>query len=210
MAKLDLSVRVDKSWTRADPELVAALGEHPVAHLGDAMQRLGICDGGITPVWRGARCAGSAVTVVGPAGDNLAVIEAMETVVETGDILVVNGFGHVHRGLVGDQISSRLQARGVVGAVIDGAVRDRARIEEIRFPVWARGANPAGPFKNGPGAIGEPVAVGGVVCASGDVVVADDDGVVVIPAARAEQIHAAVLQVHENEARMSAEVHTAY
>lgn len=209
MAGLDLSVRNDFGFKRADPTLVQALGAHPVAHLGDAMQRLGILDGGITPVWAGARCAGSALTVLVPAGDNAAVIEAME-MVQPGDVVVVNGFGHTHRGLVGDQISSRLQARGAAGAVIDGAVRDRSRIAELRFPVWARGANPAGPFKNGPGVIGEPVAVGGVVCASGDIVVGDDDGVVVIPAERAELVHTAVLAVQRNEERMSAEANAAY
>jgi regulator of RNase E activity RraA len=160
-------------------------------------------------VWSGARAAGTVLPVLTSSGDNAAVIEALEYA-RDGDLLVVNGFGHTHRALVGDQLARRYAAQGVTGAVIDGAVRDRDTIAALRFPVWARASSPAGPFKNGPGVIGEPVAVGGIVATAGDVVVADGDGVIVVPAARATAVLAAVRDVVAHEERLHAEVAAAY
>jgi regulator of RNase E activity RraA len=197
-------LRIAAPWRRTPADLVKALGAYPVANLGDAMERLGMCDGGLAAVWGGARAAGCALPVLTTSGDNAAVIEALEHARE-GDLLVVNGFGHTHRALVGDQLARRYAARGVTGAVIDGAVRDRDEIAALRFPVWARAATPAGPFKNGPGVIGEPVAVGGVVATAGDVVVADGDGVIVVPAQRAADVLAAVREVVAHESRLHAE-----
>ena len=167
-------VRIAEPWRRTPDDIVVALGAFPVANIGDAMERLGMCDGGIAALWSGARAAGTVLPVLTSSGDNAAVIEALEYARE-GDLLVVNGFGHTHRALVGDQLARRYAAKGVTGAVIDGAVRDRDTIAALRFPIWARATSPAGPFKNGPGVIGEPVAVGGIVAAAGDVVVADGD-----------------------------------
>jgi regulator of RNase E activity RraA len=202
-------VRIAEPWRRAPADLVVALGGFPVANIGDAMERLGMCDGGIAAVWSGARAVGTVLPVLTSSGDNAAVIEALEYAQE-GDLLVVNGFGHTHRALVGDQLARRYAAQGVTGAVIDGAVRDRDTIAALRFPVWARATTPAGPFKNGPGVIGEPVAVGGIVASAGDVVVADGDGVIVVPAARAAAVLAAVRHVFEHEQRLHAEVAAAY
>lgn len=174
-------------WERADAETLGEFANFPVATIGDAMERLGLCDSGIQPVWRGAKLVGTALTVLCRAGDNRAAILAVG-LAKPGDVLVVNGFGATDRALLGDQLARRLQRRGVVGAVIDGAVRDRGSLESLSYPVFARGVNPAGPFKYGPGTIGEPVAVGGVVCMPGDIVVADDDGVAVIPRVRATEV----------------------
>ena len=133
---LELTVRT-ASWTRPPRELVRAFEAFPVANIGDAMERLGIVDGGISPVWEGARCVGSALPVLGAAGDNAAVIEALNYI-QPGDVVVINGFGHEHRALVGEQLSQRFEAAGATGAVIDGYIRDRATITEIKFPVGNR------------------------------------------------------------------------
>jgi regulator of RNase E activity RraA len=202
-------VRITAPWRRPAADLVVALGGFPVANIGDAMERLGMCDGGIAAVWSGARAAGTVLPVLTSSGDNAAVIEALEYA-RAGDLLVVNGFGHTHRALLGDQLARRYAVQGVTGAVIDGAVRDRDTIAALRFPVWARASSPAGPFKNGPGVIGEPVAVGGIVATAGDVVVADGDGVIVVPAARATAVLAAVRDVVAHEERLHAEVAAAY
>jgi len=202
---LQAPVRVSTGWARADRALVEAFGGYPVANIGDAMDRLGICAGGISPLWNGARCVGPALPVLTVAGDNAAVIDALGHI-EPGDVVVVNGFGHQDRALVGENLSERFAAAGAVGAVVDGAVRDRTAIEKMSFPVFARGVTPAGPFKNGPGAIGEPVAVGGVVCAPGDIVAADEDGVVVIPRGRGAEILERVAAVAEREAALAAEM----
>lgn len=206
---LDLSVRIGSRWSRPSQDLVEALGKFPVAHIGDAMDRLGMVDAGINPVWDGAAFAGPALTVLGPPGDNLAVIESLDHI-EPGDVVVVNGFGHTHRALVGEQLSQRFANAGAVGAVIDGCIRDRAVITALQFPVFARGATPAGPFKNGPGVIGEPVAIGGVVVCAGDIVVADSDGIVIVPQARAEEILRGAVKIAEHEVEMTAEVTSAY
>jgi regulator of RNase E activity RraA len=202
-------VRISEPWPRTPVDLVVALGGFAVANIGDAMERLGMCDGGIATVWSGARAAGTVLPVLTSSGDNAAVIEALEYARE-GDLLVVNGFGHTQRALVGDQLARRFAGQGVRGAVIDGAVRDRDTIADLRFPVWARATTPAGPFKNGPGVIGEPVAVGGIVAAAGDVVVADGDGVIVVPAGRAAAVLAAVRDVVAHEERLHAEAEAAY
>lgn len=202
-------VRIAEPWQRTPADLVVALGAFPVANIGDAMERLGMCDGGIAAMWPGACAAGTVLPVLTSSGDNAAVIEALEYARE-GDLLVVNGFGHTHRALAGDQLARRYAARGVTGAVIDGAIRDRDEIAALRFPVWARATTPAGPFKNGPGVIGEPVAIGGIVATAGDVVVADGDGIIVVPARRAAEVLAATREVVEHESRLHAEVAATY
>jgi regulator of RNase E activity RraA len=105
-------VRIAEPWRRTPADLVAALGGFPVANIGDAMERLGMCDGGIAAMWSGARAAGTALPVLTSSGDNAAVIEALEYARE-GDLLVVNGFGHTHRAVVGDQLARRYAAQGV-------------------------------------------------------------------------------------------------
>lgn len=199
------AVRFGTGWTRPEQDLVAAFAGYPVANIADAMERLGICTGAISPIWAGARCVGPALPVLTAAGDNAAVIEVLEHI-EPGDIVVVNGFGHEDRALVGENLSERFAAAGAAGAVVDGAVRDRAAIEKLSFPVFARAVTPAGPFKNGPGVIGEPVAIGGVVVAPGDIVVADEDGVAVIAQDRAPDILVRVNAVAEREAALAAEM----
>jgi regulator of RNase E activity RraA len=108
------------------------------------------------------------------------------TLPRPGDVLVINGQGDLSRALLGDLIGEIMVSKGVVGAVIDGAVRDAETLAAQGLVVFARAATPAGPFKNGPGVIGSPVAVGGVVVSPGDLIVTDPDGVVVVPHHRAD------------------------
>ena len=163
-----------------DEDLLASLADVPVANLGDARDRMGMCDGGIRSLWRGAKVAGRARTVWTRSGDNAAIKQIIAST-RPGDVLVVNGGGDTTRALIGELMAEQLRYMGVRGMIIDGAVRDVAELERIGFGVWARGTSPAGPYKNGPGQLDVPVAVGGVVVNPGDLVVADDDGVIVIP-----------------------------
>ncbi|MER5388193.1 DUF1932 domain-containing protein [Saccharopolyspora sp. NPDC002686] len=165
-------------------DVLAGYAGLAVANIGDARDRMGMLDGGIHSLWKGARLVGRARTVSVRSGDNLAVQRAV-AVSQPGDVLVINGQGDTSRALIGELIAERAKARGVVGMVIDGAARDVVELERIGFGVWARGVSPAGPYKHGPGQLDVPVAVGGVVACPGDVVVADDDGVIVVPAAEA-------------------------
>jgi len=165
-------------------DLLAAYAGLAVANIGDARDRMGMLDGGIRALWRGARVVGRARTVWVRSGDNQALHRAI-AVSQPGDVLVVNGHGDTTRALMGDLMAEKARKRGVVGLVVDGAVRDVAEFERIGFGVWARAVTPAGPYKNGPGQIDVPIAVGGVAVCPGDLIVGDDDGVIVIPAAEA-------------------------
>lgn len=165
-------------------DLLAAYDGLQVANIGDARDRMGMLDGGIRAPWRGARLVGRARTVWTRPGDNLAIHQVLPHC-RPGDVIVVNGGGDTSRALIGELIAEKAKAKGVVGMIIDGVVRDGVELERIGFPVWSRGLCPAGPYKSGPGKINVPVAVGGVVALPGDLVVADDDGVIVIPAAEA-------------------------
>jgi 4-hydroxy-4-methyl-2-oxoglutarate aldolase len=165
-------------------DLLTAYAGLAVANIGDARDRMGMLDGGIHTLWRGARLVGRARTVWVRSGDNQAVHRAV-AVSQPGDVLVINGQGDTSRALIGELIAERAKARGVVGMVIDGAARDVVELERMGFGVWARAVCPAGPYKNGPGQVDVPVAVGGVAVCPGDLIVGDDDGVIVIPAAEA-------------------------
>ena len=199
------NVRVAPAWDRPDQQVLQRFREHSVANLGDALDRLNIVDGGISPVWHGAKAVGTALPVLTVAGDNKAVIAALDHI-RPGDILVINASGYDGRAVIGDNLAQRFDVFGAVGAVVDGYVRDGTIIEKLGVPVFARGLTPAGPFKNGPGTIGEPVALGGVVVNPGDIVVADDDGVIVIPPHRADEALTAVEAIVAREADLDAEV----
>lgn len=201
------NVRVTSDWNRVDVAVLEELRAHSVANLGDALDRLNIVDGGISAIWSGAKAVGTALPVMTVAGDNKAVITALDHI-RPGDILVINAFGYDGRAIIGDNLAQRFEVFGAVGAVVDGYVRDRNIIEQLGFPVFARGVTPAGPWKNGPGAIGEPVAIGGIVVNPGDIVAADDDGIIVIPPRRAEEALSSVKQIVELEASKDAEVVT--
>lgn len=195
----------EKTEDAVPREIVDRLGALPVANVGDAMQRLGVVEAEIGAVWRGARTAGTARTVEVAGGDNAGVHEAIDSL-EPGDVLVVNGHGVRDRALVGELIAERLRARGCVGLVVDGAVRDVGDLEEIGFPVFARAVTPAGPYRHGPFRVGVPVAIGGVVVHTGDVVVADGDGVAVVPAAEAADVLARAEAKHADETRTRNEI----
>ncbi|WP_167139302.1 methyltransferase [Diaminobutyricimonas sp. TR449] len=184
--------------------LHARLARLPVANIGDAMNRLGVLDPSIKPVWQGARLAGPAYTVEVSGGDNAGIYEALAHI-QPGAVLVVNGHSVTNRALIGELISERLRQLRVAGVVIDGAVRDAHDIEQMRFPVFCSAITPAGPFRNGPFRIDVPVAVGGVVVSPGDLVVGDDDGVAVIPFAEVPN----VLDLAERKNRDEAEIRAA-
>ncbi len=199
------NITVTPSWQRPDPEVLAAFERHSVANLGDGLERLDIVDAGISPIWPGARIVGSALPVLTVAGDNRAVIDALDHI-QPGDVLIINAAGYDGRAILGDNLAQRFDLFGATGAIVDGCVRDRDIIESLRFPVFARGITPAGPYKNGPGRIGVPVALGGVVVSPGDIIVADSDGVIVIPPARAEAALAGADAIVALEAEKDAEV----
>jgi RraA family protein len=188
-----------------DDNLLEAYQGLAVANIGDARNRMGMVDSGIHSLWKGAKAVGRARTVWVREGDNKAIHEVINHV-QPGDIIVINGQGDTNRALIGELITEKLLVRGAVGMIIDGAARDVDVLEEIGFGVWARAVNPAGPYKNGPGQINIPVAIGGVVVNPGDIICADSDGVIVIPAAEAVSSLIAGRAVETDEAQRRAAI----
>jgi RraA family protein len=186
------------SWDRVAAAKTRRLGQVPAANVGDALQRMTVMDGGIRLFTERAALLGNALTVDVRSGDNLAIHRALDEA-RPGDVLVVNGHGDMTRALIGDLIGEIMVNAGVVGAVVDGAVRDVQALSELGLAVYARAVTPAGPFKDGPGTIGAPVAVGGVVVTAGDVLVGDSDGVVVVPRHRVMEVVEAVDGIGETE-----------
>lgn len=192
------SVSIAPSWNRVAATETRRLGEVPAANVGDALRRMTVMDGGIRLFTGHAALLGNALPVDVRSGDNLAIHRALDEA-RPGDVLVVNGHGDITRALIGDLIGEIMVNTGVTGAVVDGAVRDVQALSEMGLAVYARAITPAGPFKNGPGSVGTPVAVGGAVVAAGDVLVGDADGVVVVPRHRVREVVEAVDGIGEKE-----------
>jgi regulator of RNase E activity RraA len=191
---------------RPDRDLIARYLKVPTANIGDVMDRMGILDSKISPIWVGAKVAGPAFTVWTRSGDNLAIHRALG-VAKEGDVIVVNGGADESRALLGEIMAGKAKRAGIAGFVIDGAVRDASGIAELSMPVFARSLTPAGPYKFGPGKLGLTIAIGGVACAPGDIVVGDEDGVVIVPQQDALTILVAAEEVvaMENERRDSSQ-----
>ncbi|MFD8537444.1 4-carboxy-4-hydroxy-2-oxoadipate aldolase/oxaloacetate decarboxylase [Streptomyces rubrogriseus] len=172
---------------KADAEDVEALAAYGVATVSEAMGRTGLLGPGIRPVQQGVRVAGTAVTVLSWPGDNLMIHAAVEQCGE-GDVLVVTTTSPSTDGLFGELFATALQRRGVRGIVINTGIRDTQELREMGFAAWSRAVSAQGTVKATGGSVNVPIAVDGQVIRPGDVIVADDDGVVVVPRERARQV----------------------
>jgi 4-hydroxy-4-methyl-2-oxoglutarate aldolase len=168
-----------------------------VATVHEASKLPSNVDPAIHPMWRGAVTCGPAFTVKCVPGDNLPIHLALAQVAP-GDVLVVDAGGHI-AGYWGMILTVSAQQRGVAGLVIDGGVRDTRDLEQLAFPVFARGIGVNGAVKQDAGSLGTPVTVGGVKIARGDLVLGDADGVVAIPAAEIDRVLAASREREERE-----------
>lgn len=173
---------------RPDEEIVAAFEGLPSSAVSDAMGRdRRALDAGIEPIAEGTELVGTALTVKASPGDNLIIHRAI-AMAEPGDVLIIDGDGYLGAAYLGELMCTSCAANGLAGIVIDGAIRDRAEIAAMGFPVYARGVHPQGPLKKDPGSINVPIACAGVPVNPGDVVVGDGDGVTVVPRAAAADI----------------------
>jgi regulator of RNase E activity RraA len=179
--------RVISSWTRPDAALLSAFDGASSAQVADSMSRMGAMDGEVRPIWNSPRVIGSAVTVWCHSGDNLMLHKGI-SLAQDGDIVVVNTQGNLINSPFGELLATSAVRKGIRAVIVDGSVRDADGLKALGLPVYARRISPSGCNKDGGGEAGTPIACGGVVVRSGDIILADSDGVTVIPLADAESV----------------------
>lgn len=196
----NVGFRIRTRITRPPQDLIERFRGIPVANIADNLNRMFCIDAGISAM-NNAPLLGTAFTVKTRPGDNLLLHKAID-MAAPGDIIIVDAQGETVNSLIGELMILWAQRRGIAGFVIDGAVRDSGAIRNFTIPVYAAGVTPMGPYKDGPGEINEPVSCGNVVILPGDIIVGDEDGVVVIRPAEAENVLAKAQATIKKEAEI--------
>jgi RraA family protein len=202
---MTIGFRVSEREMSRDPALIERAAALPVANIGDVMNRMQAMRGGFRAFGGRRSVVGHAVTVRVRAGDNLMLHRVID-LAQPGDVVVCDGGGDLSIAVAGDLMIGHATRRGLAALIIDGAVRDIDNLGKMDIGVWACGATPAGPYKDGPGEIGYPVSCGGQVVMPGDLIAADEDGVVVIPRADAAAVIAAAEAHAAKEAQATAAI----
>jgi len=192
-----------KDFKRPEAELVQKFAGTASANMDDCMNRVAAIHEDICPVNKG-KLLGVAFTVKVPEGDNLMFHAAMD-LAKPGDVIVIDAGGDTRRAIFGELMVTYCRMRGIAGIVVDGSIRDIDAMSRLTdFPIYARGITPDGPYKNGPGEINTPVVCGGRTVYPGDIVIGDEDGVVFVRPADAEELLKKVEALHANEVKILA------
>lgn len=198
---MSIGFRIVSDCARADQSLVDAFANIPTAIISDNMNRMFAGGPTLRPMHKSGGLAGNALTVKTRPGDNLMIHKAAD-IAQPGDVIVVDAAGELTNSLIGEILVSYARSRGVVGYVVDGAIRDLDALGQDTFPIYAAGVSHRGPYKDGPGEINVPVSIGGMVVHPGDIMVGDMDGVLAVPLDQAETILAAAKAQQSKEAEI--------
>lgn len=173
--------------SQRDHERISQLLEYGVATISESQEKLGLLGPSIKPIQPGLKAAGTAVTVRCTDGDNLMLHAALE-VAQPGDVIVMTTMTGSANGVFGELLANAFRVRGVSAFITDSGVRDVAKLREMKYPVWSKYITAAGTSKNRPGWVNVPIVIEGVLINPGDFVLADDDGVVVVPRGEIDEV----------------------
>ncbi len=200
---MSIGFRIITDFNRAEQRLLDKFKELPVSNVADSINDLFCMSINIKLMNdnKDLRMLGTALTVKTLATDNLMVNKAVD-MGQPGDVIVVDAGGNCNKALIGELMAQYASSKNLAGFIINGCIRDIATISEIDFPVYARGVNPQGPVKHGPGEINTTISCGGVVVRPGDIILGDADGIVVVKPEEAEKIARKATEISKKEAKI--------